>query len=68
MLKIGEVTQDAPLHLVGQMLKLSKDKWVTETENEIWQVTRVDNNFCKMNPFYGNVYMQLVNYFQITNY
>jgi hypothetical protein len=58
--EVGKGIQEVPLHLVGQMLKLWEDKWATETEteNEVWhEVTRVDNNFCKMNPFYGNEYM-----------
>jgi hypothetical protein len=58
MLEVGMGIQDIPLCLVGQMLKLWEDKWATENENEIWhEVTRVDNNFHKMNAFYGNEYM-----------
>jgi hypothetical protein len=58
MLEIGKGIQDVQLHLVGQMLKLWEDKWATENENEIQhEVTRVDNNFCKMNPFYRNEYL-----------
>jgi hypothetical protein len=55
MHEVGKGIQDVPLCLVGSMLKLWEDKWATETwtENEIWHGhTRVDNDFCKMNPFY----------------
>ncbi len=58
ILERGKGIQDVPLCLVGQMLKLWEDKWVTETKHENWhELTWVNNKFHKMNPFYGNEYM-----------
>jgi hypothetical protein len=67
MLEIEKGIEDVPLHLVGQMLKLWEDKWVTETKNEIWWSHKSWQQFLQNESFLQK-WIHVIRKFLIENY